>query len=377
MDKKKFDKIMDEWAAREMEAAPDLKPSPEVYQRLEEKKKKPQFVLFSWPVRLAAAGIAAALILLVIVLRPPREVEPLLGLREGTVTEITAKGEAEDSMRLQVLEEAETEEQAKDIGEPEKVGRKERAKIQEKIEEGAEKEKIEKPKFKEPPVETKMLEKAEKAKVADKENIVQPTEVAARPRMEIKPEKKELKRDVKSSQIAAVAPAAPTQMAVERMEFHYQPAGSDAVERLDIDSLQDEIVSLSSEDNYRLVLQLPQVRYAYVFQIGADKQVIRLFPNTEYNPAQNPLQPGKPILIPMPPNWFYVEKDSGDVSIFVVTSAEPLQDWDELYTEYSRAGNRRKKQEISTKLLDRIDMDKQSLENQVSVRVFKFRIRER
>ena len=368
---------MDEWAAQEMEAAPDLKPSPEVYQRLEEKKKKPQFVLFSWPVRLAAAGIAAALILLVIVLQPPKEVEPLLGLREGTATEIADKGEVEDSMRVQALEEAEAEEQAKDISEPEKVATKERAKIQERIEEGAKKEEIEVPKFKEPPVEKKGLEKAEKAKVADKETIVQPTEVAARPRMEIKQEKNEFKREVKSTQIAAVAPAAPAQMAVARMEFQYQPAGSDAVERLDIDSPQEEIISLSSKDNYRLILQLPQGRYAYVFQIGADRQVIRLFPNSEYSPAQNPLQPGKTILIPLPPNWFYVDKDSGEVSIYVVTSAEPLQNWDELYTEYSRAGNIKKKQEISTKLLDRIETDKQSLEEQVSVRVFKFNIRER
>ena len=91
MDKKKFDKIMDEWAAHEMEAAPDLKPRPEVYQKLEEKQKKTRIVLFSWPVRLAAAGIAAALITLVIVLQPPKEVEPFLGLRKRAVTEPEAK----------------------------------------------------------------------------------------------------------------------------------------------------------------------------------------------------------------------------------------------------------------------------------------------
>ena len=354
MDKKKFDKIMDEWAAHYMGAAPDLEPSPEVYQKLEEKKKKPRFALFSWPVRLAAAGIAAAFIILVIVLQPPKKVEPFLGLRKGIVAEKAERGETGD--RMQVLDEAEAEEQAEEVIEPEK------AKRIEKEEEGKKEGKSVKIEHDVPLAKTKIVVKMEKAKEEDKEAIVQPKEVAARPRMEVKPEKKDVRSEVKRSQIAAAAPAASVQMVPELIEFQYQPKGSEAIERLDISAPQDEIMSLSSEDNYRLILQLPLERYVYVFQVGADEQLIRLFPNREYNPVQNPLQAGKTIIIPLPPNWFYVEKDTGEVLIYVVTSAVPLQDWDEIYAK------------ITSGLLDQMEQDKRKPEDQISVRVFKFNV---
>ena len=345
MDKKKFDKIMDEWAAHEMEAAPDLKPRPEVYQKLEEKKKKPRFALFSWPVRLAAAGIAAAFIILLVVIQPPKEVEPFLGLRKGIVAE-----------KAQVLDEAEAEEQAEEVIEPEK------AKRIEKEEEGKKEEKSVKIEHAVSPAKTTVVEKVEKPKIADKEVLAQPKEVAARPRMEVKPEKKDVKSEMKRSQIAAAAPAASVQILPELIEFQYQPKGSEAIERLDISAPQDEIMSLSFEDNYRLILQLPLERYVYVFQVGADEQLIRLFPNREYNPVQNPLQAGKTIIIPLPPNWFYMGKNQGEVLIYVVTSAEPLQDWDKL------------DEKNATKLLDQIEKDKRKSEDQISVRVFKFNV---
>jgi len=351
MDKKKFDKVMDKWAAHEMEAAPDLKPRPEIYRKLEDKVKKSRVSFFSWPVRLAAAGIAAALITLVIVMQPPKEVEPFLGLREGTVEETGEKGERRDKM--QVLGEAETEKQA------EKVEKAERAKIRDIIEEGVKEERVEKPKVEEPPSKEQIVQKIEKTKQSDKEAIVQPEEAAARPRMEIALEKKEARSEVKMSRIAAVTPAIAVS---ERVEFQYQPKGSDAIERLDISVPQEEIISLSSEDNYRFILQLPQERYVHVYQVGAGKQLTRLFPNIEYNPAQNPLQAGKTIIIPLPPNWFYVEKDTGEVLIYVVTSAEPLQSWDEMF-EKNAVG-----------LLEKIEKDKQSPEDQVSIRVFKFSV---
>jgi hypothetical protein len=366
MDKKKFDEIMDEWAAQAMDAAPDLEPSPEVYQKLEEKKKKPRFALFSWPVRMAAAGIAAALIILVIVMQPPKEAGPFVGLRKGTVIGKAELRESRD--RMQVLGEEEKEEP------PEKAGKVERAKIQKKVEEGAKEEGIEKTEHEKPPAKLKIKEKMEIADEADKEAVVQPKEVAARPRMEKKPEKKETGNEVKKSQIAAAAPAAPAQILSERIEFQYQPKGSEAIEMLDIGSPREEIIPLSSEDNYRLTLLLPQERYVYVYQAGVDKQIIQLFPNAEFSPAQNPLQAGKTIIIPLPPNWFYVEKDSGEVQIYVVTSPAPLNNWDEIYAEYSRSAKATERKIIATGLLDRIEKDKQSLESQVSVRVFKFTV---
>jgi hypothetical protein len=355
MDKKKFDKIMDEWVAHEMKAAPELKPSPEVYQKLDGRVRRKKVPFFSWPVRLAAAGIAAALIILVIVMKPPKEVGPFVGLRKGTVAEKAGREESID--RMQVLAEAETEEQAEDVVKPEK------AKMIEVKEEGKKEQRSKITEHDKPVAKTKAVETMEEPKVVDKEALAQPKEVAPRARMEVKPEKKDVKNEVKRSQIG-----------LERIEFQYQPKGSESIEGLDIGSPQDEIISLSSEDNYRLIVQLPQERYVYIFQVGADEQLIRLFPNTEYNPMQNPLQAGKAAIIPAPPNWLYMEKGRGEVLIYVVTSPEPLQDWDELYAAYSQAGKTEQKQEISARFLDRIQQDKQKQEDQLSVRVFKFNV---
>lgn len=365
MDKKKFDKIMDEWAAHEMEAAPDLKPRPEVYQKLEEKQKKTRFVLFSWPVRLAAAGIAAALIALVIILQPPKEVEPFLGLRKGGVAEPEAKVEVED--RMQVLAEAEEEVQEEEAVKGEKV------KMQERGEEGLKEEKVEKTEHEEQPAKLKIAQKMEKAKEADKEVVERPQEAIARPKVEVEPDVKDVQNEAKRARFVAVAPAASKQILAERMELQYQLKGSEVIKNLDMATPQDEMMFFSSEDNYRLVLQLPQERYVYVFQVGSAEQLIRLFPNKEYNPEQNPLQSGKTLIIPSPPNWFYVEKEAGEVLIYVVTSAGPLLAWDKLYAEYSQTSGMKNKQEISEKLLDRIEQDKKSLGDQVSIRVFKFK----
>jgi cytoskeletal protein RodZ len=377
MDKKKFGKIMDQWIAHEMEDAPDLKPSPEVYRRLEEKKRKPRFAMFSWPIRLAAAGIAAALIILVIVIEPPKEVEPLLGLREGAVTDVAKKTEAEDRMQAlgeAEMEELEPEEQAKDVPKPET------AKMKKKVKDEVTGKGPEKKEYvaEEPPVKTEIAEKletVERPKEADKEDLVQSKAVAARLRLEKAPEKKEAKDQLERSQIATVAAAAPAQKISERIEFQYHPKGSEAITKLDFTSTQEETISLTSDDNYRLVIQLPQEQYVYVYQVKDEKQLVRLFPNAGYNPAQNPLQAGKKIIIPSPPNWFYVGNETGEARVYMVTSPTPLIDWERNYVEYSQAGSARLKRDISAKFLDLVNEEKQDPEDQISIRVFNLIIR--
>ena len=336
---------MDEWAAHEMEAAPDIRPSPEIYRKLEEKQKKTGFWLFSWPVRLAAAGIAAALIILVIVLQPPKEAGPFVELRKGKAAEeIGGREELKDSAH--VLAEAEEEEKAEAPG---KMQVAEEAKKEERMDE-AEQDR--------PPVRARVAEKKAKPKETDKETLVERQMLVAEP-----------KTAVKSSRIAAAAPAV-----AERIEFQYQPAGTETVQTLDVRFPQEEIVSLSSRDNYRLTLQLTEERYVYVFQVGAAKQLTRLFPNTEYSPAQNPLRAGKPVIIPLPPNWLYVEKDTGEVQIYVVDSAGPLHDWEEIYEGYSQTAKTTERRKIANELVERLEKNRQSPEDRVSVHVFKFKV---
>ena len=235
----------------------------------------------------------------------------------------------------------------------------ETAKIQKRVEEGVKQEVKKEIELGEPPEKTKIKDKVVKVKEADKEVFVQPKEAAARQRIELKPEKKEGKSQVKTSRIAAVAPAAPAQIVTERVEFQYQPKGTEAIKGLDFDSPQDEIISLSAEDNYRLSLELPQDRYVYVFQVGTEEQPIKLFPNPEFTPDMNPIQAGKSTTIPLPPNWLYVEKDQGEVLLYVVTSTEPLQDWDDIDAKIAKGS---------------LDQMKKDRGDKVSVRVFIFTV---
>lgn len=372
MDKKKFDEIMDKWVAHEMESVPEIEPRPEVYRKLEEKRKKPRFGMFTWPVRLAAAGIAAALIVLVIVMQPPKEGGPFVGLRKGTAAEPAEEEEQRD--RFQVLEESEKEELREETGEVKKT------EVEEMVAEGKKQEKAKKTLKEEVTLVAQTAVTDVKSGEADKEGITQPGESSAKPRKEAEPEtgKKDAANEVKRSRIAAAAPAAPAlkkQVVEEDFRFQYQPKGSQSIQSLDASSPQDEIVSLSSEDNYRLSLRLPEERYVYVFQAGAEDRIVRLFPNPEYNPDQNPVQPGKAIVIPLPPNWFYVEEESGEVLIYLVSSAGPLEDWDEIYAEYSRSAGGRERERMAAGLLDKIEQNRQKPENQISVKVFRFNIR--
>lgn len=378
MDKKKFDKIMEDWIVHEMDAVPDLEPSQEVYRKLEDKKKKTKFVLFSWPVRLAAAGIAAALIILVIVIKPPREVEPLMGLKKGTVPEVAEKQEAED--RMHVLEqprggketeakaEAAPKSEAEETEVKEKlqdVGKIETARLKKKVMEEAKQEGIAGQKYVPDrlSVKTRTVDIEEKAKEADKEMFARPTVVAARPRKEITEEKKKAEVQAKRGKVSAVAPASPNELMPMSIEFQYRLSGSDTLKKLSFDTPRDEFISLSSEDNYRLVLQFPSEQYVYVFQVSSDERAVRLFPNEEFNPAQNPLTAGNIHVIPLPPRWFYMDKVQGEVRLYVLTSAGPLHEWDDLDTV------------VSAGWLESIKEERDESGERISIRVFKFNIR--
>jgi hypothetical protein len=272
MDEEKFKKLMDKWASHEMNAAPEIRPSSEVYQKLKDREKKPGFAAISWPVRWAAAGIAAAVIILFIILQPSQEIVPLVGLRKGFIGEKEEKDE-----RVQALNEL-------------KVPREEKV-----------------------------------------------PEVAKAPRAAAKA----LAKREKKAQIVS-----------EQYVFQYQHPGTQAIEDLDIKSPQDKVITLSSEDNYRLVLELARERYVSIYQTGGSETLVRLFPNPEYQSAQNPLQPGKTYIFPSPPNWFYVQKHEGETTIYVVASNRPQPEWDDLYARYQDTEKKKEKKEILLRLTD-------------------------
>jgi len=287
MDEKKFEDLMDKWASHEMSAAPEIHPTAKVYQKLKDKHKKPRFLIFSWPVRLAAAGIAAAVIILLIVLQPPEELGPSVGLREGFVAQVLLEEEAMIAAQA-------------------------------------------------------------------------PKEVKA-PRAAAKDAAKVIDKREKKSQIVS-----------EKYVFQYQRHGSESIEGLDIRAPKDKILTLSSEDNYRLLLELAQERYVYVYQTGDNQSLSRLFPNPEYQPAQNPLQSGQTFIFPTPPNWFYVQEVEAEVVVYIIASDEPKQEWDDLYTQYEITKKKKMKKEILSRMIDEFSAIEKKPDKEATLLVYKF-----
>ncbi len=292
MDEDKFKKLMDKWASHEMDAAPEIHPTAEVYQRLEDRQKKPKFSAISWPVRWAAAGIAAAIILLFIVLQPSEEIAPPVGLRKGIVIE---KGEGIES--AQALNEVEAPRE-EEIPAPAKAPR-----------------------------------------------------IAARDMA---------KREKKSQLVSG------------EYIFQYQRPGAETIEDVDIRTPRDKILTLSSENNYRLVLKPSRKRYVSIYQTDNRGRLIRFFPNPEFQAVQNPLQPGKTYIFPSPPNWFYVQEAEGEVAISIITSGQPLPRLDDLYARYQEIEKKGGKKEIISRLTDGFKSIEQMPEKEAELLVFRF-----
>ncbi len=108
MNDEKFEKIMENWAAREMESTPQLRPKKAMYQLLKAKKRK---VFFPGFIRWATVATAAVCILFVVILHRPDI------FRAPTSRERTAQTE-DLSVGQQKAQEVEVSEEVGNVAEP-------------------------------------------------------------------------------------------------------------------------------------------------------------------------------------------------------------------------------------------------------------------
>ena len=163
---------------------------------------------------------------------------------------------------------------------------------------------------------------------------------------------------------------AKTAGAFNQLYFQQQKLGAKSIIGVDIQAQRDEEVNVTPTDNYRLQVQLNQERYVYVFQMGTDQQLNRLFPNKAYNAEQNPLQVGPLYNFPASPNWLLVNEDSEEGTIYVVAADKPQQDWDVLYDQYSNLKKRTKQQEIAKQFVDELESMSNRQEKGIEVQKF-------
>jgi len=139
-----------------------------------------------------------------------------------------------------------------------------------------------------------------------------------------------------------------------QLMFHYQNQDSQDVRAINLQTPQKERITLTSDDNYSILLQPTRDRYVYIYQLDSHGKLMKLFPNDTYSSVQNPLRQGETSRFPANPNWFYLIKSKGEERIYFIASAQPKQDWDELYIQYDKENSKKKKQEILTQLLKEI-----------------------
>jgi hypothetical protein len=161
-----------------------------------------------------------------------------------------------------------------------------------------------------------------------------------------------------------------------RVVFEFQSAGAPDVEGWDFAGSPDEMISLSSDDNYRLVIDLPVERHVLVLQYGPGESLTRLFPLSGGTGAGNPVPPGR-VLIPAAPNWFFPEKGEGEATIYVVFSARPDPDRDGLLERYAVTSRERERKKILTELFAGLEGLRKEPGGDVSARTFRLLVRSR
>jgi hypothetical protein len=247
-----FEKTMDKWAAHEVESAPQMRPTEEMYRMIEARKRRG---LLSIRMQRVLVGVAAACLVLAVIVVPTvlylsdQDYEPSVGLRQVSVPE------------------------------PDVI-------------------------------------------------IKQPTRRGG-------PKK------------GAIS--------FRQLMLHYQKADSQSVHGFDIRFPQEEKITLTSDDNYRLVMQTVGERHVYVYQLDSCGELMKLFPNNIYTIVQNPLQQEQRYYLPSDPNWFHLGEEKGEERIYVVASPQPIPKLDELYAQYDKTANEPGRQESLSYLLKELN----------------------
>ncbi len=144
-----------------------------------------------------------------------------------------------------------------------------------------------------------------------------------------------------------------------QLVFHFQKQDSRFVQGVDLQAPREEAVTLTPADNYRLFLEPVEDWYVYVFQLTSSGGLARLFPNETYSSVQNPLRQGQTYYVPSEPNWLYLDEDAaphtGEGRLYVVASAQAVQDLDDLYAQYSQTDDGSDKRAILESLIETFD----------------------
>ena len=93
---------------------------------------------------------------------------------------------------------------------------------------------------------------------------------------------------------------------------------------------QEQIVqdgdALDENDRYAVEFKAGVMQYVYIYQIDADGNAKRLFPNGDYTQLENPLAPNRIYRVPSKMRWFYLDDNKGKEKIILLAGHQPVSD---------------------------------------------------
>jgi hypothetical protein len=158
-------------------------------------------------------------------------------------------------------------------------------------------------------------------------------------------------------------------MPFRQLAFQFQRSDSPYVEAIDLRAPQPVVVALAADDNYRLLLEPAESRHVTIYQLTPSNDLVQLFPNEAYSPAHNPLSIRQTTYVPSEPNWFHLGEDVGQERLYVIASAQPMQELEYLYVRYSRAILPARRRELLAQLVETLGAVEKGLAEEADGRV--------
>ncbi|MFH1824209.1 MAG: DUF4384 domain-containing protein [Candidatus Firestonebacteria bacterium] len=92
-------------------------------------------------------------------------------------------------------------------------------------------------------------------------------------------------------------------------------------------SLSDGSV-LKSGESYTIYIKPSDICYMYIYQVDSLGKSFRLFPNSEFNTAANPLSPGNEYWMPNPKQLFVLDETTGKENFYIFASLDKIDEFE-------------------------------------------------
>jgi len=140
----------------------------------------------------------------------------------------------------------------------------------------------------------------------------------------------------------------------DKILFQLRREGLTHTINVDVTEQQDSYSVLNPNDNYRLMLNLKEPAYLYIFQINSENQPIKLFPDPDRG-LQNPLKAERDYFCPAENEWYYLDEITGFETIYICLSAEEIPALIKMFDEFYQKSSGSKRKEILQHLITELE----------------------